>query len=81
MFDILIRQFLSIQEVQQTTLENVPLGDFHRKAFTEVVSRLVFLAVDNFLLSCPCTAGRGIQEKKKKSPHVLWQKQGSCMAN
>ncbi|KAM9114120.1 uncharacterized protein ACDP82_019715 [Pangshura tecta] len=36
MFDILIRQFFSIQEQQQTTSENVPLGDFHRKAFIEV---------------------------------------------
>ncbi|XP_053861265.1 uncharacterized protein LOC128823168 isoform X1 [Malaclemys terrapin pileata] len=36
MFDILIRQFFSIQEQQQTTSENVPLGDFHQKAFTEV---------------------------------------------
>ncbi|XP_044853210.1 uncharacterized protein LOC123354890 isoform X4 [Mauremys mutica] len=36
MLDILIRQFFSIQEQQRTTSENVPLGDFHRKAFIEV---------------------------------------------
>ncbi|KAG6931136.1 hypothetical protein G0U57_002189, partial [Chelydra serpentina] len=36
MFDILIGQFFFIQEQQQTTADNVPLGDFHRKAFTEV---------------------------------------------
>ncbi|CAM4684139.1 unnamed protein product [Lepidochelys olivacea] len=35
MFDILVRQYsaFSIQEQQQTTSENVPLGDFHQKAF------------------------------------------------
>ncbi|XP_067420849.1 uncharacterized protein [Emydura macquarii macquarii] len=36
MFDILIRQFSSLQEQQHATFQNVPLGDFHRKAFTEV---------------------------------------------
>ncbi|XP_059575493.1 uncharacterized protein LOC106738469 isoform X3 [Alligator mississippiensis] len=47
MFDILIRQFLSIQEVQQTTLENVPLGDFHRKAFTEVALDVILTELNN----------------------------------
>ncbi|XP_028563353.2 uncharacterized protein LOC114585162 isoform X1 [Podarcis muralis] len=36
MFDILLKQLFSIQQQQRVTSENIPLGDFHLKAFTEV---------------------------------------------
>lgn len=36
MLDNLLRQFFSIQQQQQATSENVPLRDFHLKAFTKV---------------------------------------------
>ncbi|XP_077162258.1 uncharacterized protein LOC143821782 isoform X2 [Paroedura picta] len=36
MFDILLWQYFSIQHGQQATFENIPLRDFHLKAFTEV---------------------------------------------
>ncbi|XP_061448262.1 uncharacterized protein LOC133368273 isoform X2 [Rhineura floridana] len=35
-FDILLRQFFSIQQQQRVSSENIPLGDFHLKAFTNV---------------------------------------------
>ncbi|CAM4687432.1 unnamed protein product [Caretta caretta] len=46
MFDILVRQYFSIQEQQQTTSENVPLGDFHQKAF-EVALDVILTDLNN----------------------------------
>ncbi|CAM5171819.1 unnamed protein product [Eretmochelys imbricata] len=46
MFNILVRQYFSIQEQQQTTSENVPLGDFYQKAF-EVALDVILTDLNN----------------------------------
>lgn len=42
MFDILLKQFFSLERQQQAISENTPMGEFHLKAFTEVASREIF---------------------------------------
>ncbi|KAJ6653988.1 hypothetical protein lerEdw1_007620 [Lerista edwardsae] len=49
MLDILLRQFFSIQQQQQATSENVPLRDFHLKAFTEVALDVILTELNKVM--------------------------------
>uniref|UniRef100_A0ACB8EYA6 Uncharacterized protein n=1 Tax=Sphaerodactylus townsendi TaxID=933632 RepID=A0ACB8EYA6_9SAUR len=74
MFDILLGQFFSIQQWQRTTFENIPLRDFHLRAFTEVALDVILtelnkLTVENMedLLEYE----RGVQEQEQKDYQKL----------
>ncbi|XP_065425057.1 uncharacterized protein LOC101953740 isoform X3 [Chrysemys picta bellii] len=80
MFDILIRQFFSIQEQQRTTSENVPLGDFHQKAFTEVALDVILTELSKLAeedMEDLLEYERGVQTGLKRMNRQHWSYAGS----
>ncbi|XP_054854307.1 uncharacterized protein LOC129342515 isoform X2 [Eublepharis macularius] len=69
MFDILLRQFFSIQQQQQATFENIPLRDFHLKAFTEVALDVILTELNKLVVEDMEDLReyeRGAQEQEQK---------------
>ncbi|KAL8173658.1 UNVERIFIED_CONTAM: hypothetical protein K2H54_014240 [Gekko kuhli] len=70
MLDILLQQFFSVRRCQRATFENVPLRDFHLRAFTKVALDVILtelnkLAVED--MEDLLEHERGVQEQEPEA--------------
>ncbi|XP_015269307.1 PREDICTED: uncharacterized protein LOC107112632 isoform X2 [Gekko japonicus] len=70
MFDILLQQFFSIRQCQRATFENIPLRDFHLKAFTKVALDVILTELNKMAVEDMedlLEYERGVQEQEPEA--------------